>query len=156
MLELRAADDGDVLYGHFPYNTVTLLGTGHREMFRAGSLDTADKLPILRQHDPARAIARSALAFDAKGITLQLPVRDLPDTNTVRDTLAEIRCGILGGISPRFHVLPGGQARSTDGVRVITRAVLKEMSLVTVPAYVDSTVEMREAVDRYGRMHWWL
>ena len=83
---------------------------------------------------------------------------DLPDESNqpgyMRDTIAMIRAGLIGGISPGFRVPP--RAVVPDGerlepeignpavqVRVIENAVLSELSIVTRPAYSETDIDVR-------------
>ena len=83
---------------------------------------------------------------------------DLPDEGNqpsyMRDAIAMIRAGLIGGISPGFRVPPravvpdGERLEPEPGnpavqVRVIENAVLSELSIVTRPAYSDTDVDVR-------------
>ena len=83
---------------------------------------------------------------------------DLPDEGNqpsyMRDAIAMIRAGLIGGISPGFRVppkavVPNGERLEPEignpsvSVRVIENAVLSELSIVTRPAYSDTDVDVR-------------
>ena len=83
---------------------------------------------------------------------------DLPDEANqpgyMRDAIAMIRAGLIGGISPGFIVPPrsvvadGERLEPEPGnpavqVRVIENAVLSELSIVTRPAYSDTDIDVR-------------
>ena len=74
----------------------------------------------------------------------------------MRDTVAMIRAGLVGGVSPGFRVPPRDVVPDAEGlepepgnsavqVRVIRQAVLYELSLVTRPAYSETHVDLRAA-----------
>ena len=83
---------------------------------------------------------------------------DLPDEadqpSYMKDAIAMIRGGLIGGISPGFRVPPravvpdGERLEPEPGnpavqVRVIENAVLSELSIVTRPAYSETDVDVR-------------
>lgn len=103
----------------------------------------ASDIVALLDHDPAKVLGRTrtgtlALTDDAQGLAFDITV---PDTTAGRDALALAERGDLGGASIGFIV--ENEARE-DGVRVIKRARLIEISVVSAwPAYVETTVEAR-------------
>ena len=83
---------------------------------------------------------------------------DLPDEGAqpsyMRDVVAMVRAGLIGGISPGFRVPPravvpdGERLEPEPGnaavqVRVIENAVLSELSIVTRPAYSETGIDVR-------------
>ena len=82
------------------------------------------------------------------GVSADLNFRDTPKglevsatlANTTRgkDTLEEIRAGILRGFSVEFISL---EERRESGVRLLDRALLLGLSLVDIPAYSDAKIE---------------
>ena len=74
------------------------------------------------------------------------------------DALLQLRAGLIGGISPRMQVppatvVPGAERLVPEPgnpgvmIRSIREALLPELSLVSRPAYGDTTVELRELQD---------
>ena len=70
------------------------------------------------------------------------------------DTVRMIRAGLAGGISPGFRVPPASAVASAEvfepepgnpgvQVRVITQAVLHELSIVARPAYSETEIDVR-------------
>ena len=70
------------------------------------------------------------------------------------DTVAMIRAGLAGGVSPGFRIPPASAVASAEvfepepgnpgvQVRVIKQAVLHELSIVTRPAYSDTDIDLR-------------
>ena len=92
-----------------------------------------------------RSGARVTSTREAVDFELDLPdVADMP--GYMKDTIAMIRSGLIGGISPGFRVPPKGVVPNGERlepepgnpavqVRVIENAVLSELSIVTRPAY---------------------
>lgn len=167
-LEYRAK--GRRLRGSFPYNataTIADRGVTRKETFKpdafAFSLKDADRvISLLRGHDFDKALAvrspkfrsleledtATALNFEA---TLP-PVSQ--QSQHVRDTLLDVQNGLLAGISPGFKVPPRDVVPDAEDflpepgnpaveIRVISHAVLLELSLVHRPSYKTSSVELR-------------
>ena len=91
---------------------------------------------------------RGAVAFE---VDLP-PEADQP--SWVRDTVAMVRSGLAGGVSPGFRVPPASAVANAEGfepelgnpgvsVRVIRQAVLSEISIVTRPAYSETGIDVR-------------
>ena len=74
----------------------------------------------------------------------------LPDTTAGRDAAAEIRSGLLPGLSVEFRAT---RERMAGGVRRIRSALLTGAGLVDSPSYSGSTVEVRQ---RERRRRLWL
>ena len=98
---------------------------------------------------------------------------DLPDESNqptyMRDTVAMVRAGLIGGISPGFRVppksvVPNGERLEPEPgneavqVRVIENAVLSELSIVTRPAYSETDIDVRqlETLTPFKRFRVWL
>ena len=80
------------------------------------------------------------------------PEADQP--SYMRDAVAMIRAGLAGGVSPGFRVPPASAVANAETfepepgnpgvqVRVIRKAVLYELSIVTRPAYSETEVDVR-------------
>ena len=98
---------------------------------------------------------------------------DLPDESNqpsyMRDAVAMIRSGLIGGISPGFRVPPkavvpnGERLEAEPGnaavqVRVIENAILYELSIVTCPVYSETEIDVRQldALTPSKRVRIWL
>ena len=74
----------------------------------------------------------------------------------MKDTVLAVRSGLIRGISPGFRVPPTSAVANAETlipeagnpgvfIRQINEAVLFELSLVTRPSYVESSVDVRSA-----------
>ena len=103
--------------------------------------------------DMLRSGARVTSTREAVDFELDLPPEgDQP--GYMRDVVAMVRAGLIGGISPGFRVpprsvVPDGERLEPEignaavQVRVIENAVLSELSIVTRPAYSETDVDVR-------------
>ena len=111
-----------------------------RERFRAAGLSwPADGIVIHRQHDRRAPIMRTVPIRGENGDVLVSD--ELPDTAAGRDAAAEMRSGLLRGLSVEFRAV--AESRGTDGRRVVERAELAGAGLVTAPDY-DAPVSVRD------------
>ena len=118
----------------------------HGEMFEAGSFSPIKPVPLLLQHDPSMVIVPAG-AFELADSLEALEVRAvLPERSAVGKLLAK---GALTGLSVKFHPL---QESRIDGIRVIERARLAEISVVDEPSYPASTADIRARGSRGGRL----
>ena len=70
----------------------------------------------------------------------------IPSTTAGADALAEIRSGLLTGLSVEFRAV---RQTIVGGIRTISEAVLSAAALVDSPSYSQATVEARaEAANR--------
>ena len=118
--------------------------------------------------DMLRSGARVTSTKDAIDFEIDLPdVADMP--GYMKDTIAMIRSGLIGGISPGFRVPPKGVVPNGERlepepgnpavqVRVIENAVLSELSIVTRPAYSETDVDVRAQLEAIPqrRLRIWL
>lgn len=83
--------------------------------------------------------------IDSRGVPIEI---DPPETSYARDALESIRRGDMSGMSFRFRTVKGTDVwtRDTDGVPLRTvrqMEVLREFSVVTFPAYPDTSAAVR-------------
>ena len=103
--------------------------------------------------DMLRSGARVTSTREAVEFEIELPP-DSDQPSYMRDAVAMIRSGLIGGISPGFRVppkavVPNGERLEPEPgnpavqVRVIENAVLSELSIVTRPAYSETDIDVR-------------
>ena len=115
---------------------------------------------ILAGHDFNRPLG-SMLAGNARVVDGDDAIRfevDLPDPadqpSWMADTVRSVRAGLAGGISPGFRVPPRSAVPDAESlepepgnpgvsIRVIRQAVLFELSVVSRPAFSETTVDVR-------------
>ena len=167
-LEVREA--GRTLTGSFPYGKLaTLAATGsvRKERFAARAFAYSVDGPgrdrevnLLAGHSFNAPLASrgagtlklrdsdAALTFEAR-----LPPDDLRPS-WMRDAILAVRAGLFAGLSPGFRVPPASAVPNAErlvpepgnpevSIREILQAVLLELSLVTRPAYQDSSLDLR-------------
>ena len=139
-LELRAEPGRRMVGAAVRYGEVS---PSHRERFEAGSFALSDGRTrwLDVEHDFSRVIA-----FTGAGLELQ----DSPDALEVRATLpeipaadlaiSEVKAGRLTGFSVEFRAI---EERQADGLRIIERADLVGVGLVSDPSYHGSRAELR-------------
>ena len=127
------------------------------EVIKAGALDGVDLSSVLAlyNHDFANVLGR----VDAGTLKLNVDdhglhfVLDIPDTTLGHDVYTNIKNGNLRGLSFRFTIANGGEAwKNVNGqpTRVISRiATMREISLVSVPAYDDTSVEVTRSFKEF-------
>ena len=107
------------------------------ELFEPGALTwPAEGVVLQRQHVRTSAIMR--VIPEARGDAIVID-QNLPDTMAGRDAAAEVRQGLMTGLSVSFQA-----ARQTHraGVRRIQAATMTAVGLVDSPSY-DAPVEVR-------------
>lgn len=142
-------------------------------------VDAPDKeIHLLVGHDFNRPLASKltgsmVLTDTAEALTFEANISpDIAATSYGRDVLAQIDAGLAYGISPGFRIPPRravpraeiiteepddgtldeyGEPRRGALIRTILQALLYELSIVTRPAYKDSTIDADgEPVDEDG------
>ena len=103
--------------------------------------------------DMLRSGARVQSTREAVEFEIELP-DESNQPSYMRDAVAMVRAGLIGGISPGFRVppravVPNGERLEPEPgnpavqVRVIENAVLSELSIVTRPAYSETDIDVR-------------
>ena len=118
--------------------------------------------------DMLRSGARVTSTREAVEFEIELP-DESNQPSYMRDTVAMVRAGLIGGISPGFRVppravVPNGERLEPEPgnaavqVRVVENAVLYELSIVTRPAYSETDIDVRqlEALTPCKRPRVWL
>jgi HK97 family phage prohead protease len=125
----------------------------YTEVIRRGALDGADlsDTRLLYNHDLSKVpLARSPktmwFKLDPAGLTM---TAELPDTEEGRSVYTAVKRGDLTGMSFAFKVPEGG---SRYDAKTNTRTITKiekiyECSIVPFPAYPQTSVEARAAIE---------
>ena len=178
-LEFRVLNDGDgnttpMIRGYASvFNSWSQDLGGFREMIMPGcfarSLANGDDVVALYNHDPSMLLGRRSsgtltASEDATGLLVEIKP---PNTSTGRDVMELVKRGDLKGMSFAFTI-PNPKTdqkwmRAEGGdLREIYRANLHDVSVVTDPAYTDTSVGVRslnqwlatQAIDtRARRLH---
>ena len=145
-LELRAdALDGRVLTGPaVVYGDEARIGGRFRERVEAGAYEINPNATLTIQHLREAVVARTGagltLTDSPAGVAM---VADLPVSPRADQLLADVRNGLMRGLSVEQHVL---RDRYDGSLRVIEKAILVRLSVVDIGAYPQSVVEAREAL----------
>ena len=168
-LEVRQVGGARVLTGAFNYgSTATIADRGRVRKERFGprafnftiEREPERRIDLLVGHDFGKPIASRqagtlALIDSAAGVTFEATLPDDPPS-WVLDAERAVAAGLMTGLSPGFSVPPRTAVPDAETlepepgnpgvmIRYIREAVLREFSLVTSPAYLDATVELRAA-----------
>lgn len=172
------------LSGRFPYRQIAVVrdrGRIRKEVFEPRAFgwavgDPDRRILLLSGHDYSKPLAVKSGdvntltlrdSDDALSFTAVLPEASEQPT-WIRDVVRAVGAGLVGGVSPGFSIPPASAVSDAESlepedgnpsvmVRVIRAAVLHELSLVTLPAYRDTEVELRADARRGGRRVWsWL
>ena len=162
----NAPAEGNRLFGRaISFNSQTMIGKapwGFREQVNpkacSNTLSDDDQV-LLDNHDSARPLARASagtleLHPGRKGLDWQATAAD---TSYARDVLANVRAGNYGGCSFGFEVVSDTWDESSDDgipLRTLNEIKLREISIVTFPAYGDTTVSARSAVEAAMESRW--
>lgn len=129
------------------------------EVIQSGALDGVNlsQTLALYDHNFANVLGRVdsgtlKLNVDDHGLHFVL---DIPDTTLGHDVYTNIKNGNLKGLSFRFTIANGGEAwKQINGqpTRVISKiATMREISLVSVPAYDDTSVEVTRSFKEFTK-----
>ena len=151
--EVRSEGGATRLSGRFPYMAETQLGSGRREKFAARAfrsrIEAGENVFLLAGHDPEKPLASTeagSLTLRDDNDALHIEARVSATTTWANDALAALAAGLTKGLSPGFSVPSGGDVvtRSADGlVRIVNRADLFEISMVTRAAYDQAQIAAR-------------
>lgn len=154
-VERRADDDGKVTVAGYAavFGEVTDIAGYFDEVISPGAftetLRTADVLAYF-DHDRGRILGRSSsgtlrLKEDAKGLSVEI---DLPDTSDGRDVRALIERGDIRGMSFGFRVTKEQWDETGEKAkRTILAVDLREVSIVSEPAYDGTSIALRSLED---------
>jgi len=148
--ELRLTGEGTRIGGYAAKFNTEATGLPFREMIAPGafarSLQSGQDVFLLINHDTSmvplarRSAGTLAVTEDATGLWMEADLDPMnPDAASL---LSALKRGDVDKMSFAFTVAPNGQ-RKADGLRTLTDLDLHEVSVVTWPAYGDTTVAMR-------------
>ncbi len=151
----RGADGKAKLEGYAAVFDSMSEDLGFREIIRPGAftntLKRGDDVRALIDHDPSKPLGRLKagtlrLEEDSRGLKATIFP---PDTTYARDVITSIERGDVDQMSFGFRTVRD-QWRTEDGqdIRELLEADLDDVSIVTFPAYPDTTIALR------GRSKW--
>lgn len=152
-------DPGTEIAGYAAlFNTPATIAEQFIEVIDEGAFDDTigDDIRVLFNHDPNQLLGRTksgtaSIAVDADGLRYTVTP---PATQVGRDVLALVQRGDVDGSSFGFRVLedrwaPGATAGDLP-VRHVQRVALLDVSPVTIPAYSETTAEVRDQAAAVG------
>lgn len=110
-------------------------------------------LPLLHQHDHEKPVGTVTFSQPTKdGIRFEAKLATVDEPGALRDRVetawGEIKAGLIRGVSIGFRVLEDGyELMKNGGIRFMNTEVM-ELSLVTVPANKDATIQTIKSFDR--------
>ncbi|TDT94913.1 hypothetical protein DFO45_2671 [Azorhizobium sp. AG788] len=154
-MEVRAASTGRTAVGYAAvFNSPTQIGDWFIEEVAPGAFDDAvagGDVRALFDHNSARLLGRTTsgtlrLGQDAIGLAVEI---DLPDTGDGRDVATLLERGDITGMSFGFMVTKETWDETGNiPKRTIQKVDLLEVSIVSFPAYADTSVALRSLEGR--------
>ena len=109
-------------------------------------------LPLLLHHDRERPVGRVTLTATPAGIAFEATLPDIAEPGAVRDRVNEawhsIKAGLIPGVSIGFRPLADGVKALASGGLHLLKTEICELSLVTVPANVETTIQTIKSFER--------
>lgn len=149
-VECRASGDLVTVAGYAAVFGETVdIGGYFREVIARGAFTETMKTADVRayfDHDPGRVLGRKSsgtlrLMEDSKGLAVEI---DLPDTSDGRDVQALIKRGDISGMSFGFMVTRQEWDETVNPpTRTILSVELREVSIVSEPAYDGTSIALR-------------
>ena len=140
--------EGNTLIGTaIHYGEVANIG-GMKEMFQAGAFEGFQDVMLTLQHKREIPLSRvgSGLQIIDSDSALEIRAELNPQISAAKETLELVRTGILRGLSIEFQAL---KQHFKGDLRIVTRAKIFAISVVDVPAYSNSTVQVRARKPKY-------
>jgi HK97 family phage major capsid protein/HK97 family phage prohead protease len=115
-------------------------------------------LPLLWHHDSSAPVGEARFLEPTKsGIEFQAKIPNLDEPGTLKDRLDEVwqslKAGLVKGVSIGFRAIDKEPIDKKDpwgGIRYLKSEVL-ELSLVTIPANAEATIDTIKSIDLAGR-----
>jgi HK97 family phage prohead protease len=120
-----------------PWDVVATVSDGTSVQFARGAFDVTQKAAkLIENHDMTqlRGVV-STLTDSPQGLEFEAT---LADTRASRDAVALLQSGAYDSVSVGAE--PITFTTDADGVMTVTKAMLRELSLVAQPAYVDAVI----------------
>jgi HK97 family phage major capsid protein/HK97 family phage prohead protease len=112
----------------------------------------SNPLPLLLHHDRERPVGRVTLTAKRDGIAFEATLPEIAEPGAVRDRVNEawhsIKAGLITGVSIGFRPLADGVAFLKSGGMHLLKTEICELSLVTVPANVETTIHTIKSFDQ--------
>jgi HK97 family phage prohead protease len=150
-VELRTVDGKPQIAGYAAvFNSLSEDLGGFREIIAPGaftdSLKTQPDVKALVNHDPSLILGRSTagtlrMSEDAKGLAVVID----PPANTIgQNTVESLRRGDMDQMSFAFYTLEDAwDMKKAPHTRTLLKAELIDVSVVTYPAYPETSVALR-------------
>lgn len=157
--ELRAEGEGKKLVGYAavfnaPYDSGWMIEQIRKGAFARAMAENQD-VRALFDHDSSVVLGRRSaktlmLAEDDKGLRIEI---DLPDTQAAKDLRVSVERGDITGMSFGFRVRKEEwDETGPKPVRTLIDVDLLEVSVVTFPAYADTSVGVR-SLEEWRKEH---
>lgn len=108
-------------------------------------------LPLLLHHDRKAPVGRVTLTATASGIRFNAQLPEITDAGLVRDRVNEawhsIKAGLITGVSIGYRPLADGVKMLANGGAHLLKTEICELSLVTVPANFETTIQSIKSFD---------
>lgn len=150
-LEIRAKDDKPTISGYAAvFDSLSADLGGFREVVAPGAFARSiaqNDVRALWDHDAKYVLGRTAagtLALEEDDAGLRVEVEP-PETAWAHDLLASMRRGDVNQMSFGFYVREDEWSKTEDGtpLRTLRDVDLFDVSVVTFPAYAETTAEAR-------------
>lgn len=144
--ELRLEAESRTISGTIiRYGDTADIGGVFKERVEPGALSLRTRVLLNVQHSRALPLAALGTSMDITDGPESMTMRArLPDTSIARDCIANIRAGLLSGLSVEMRVLRETWNRDASE-RTIKAAQLVGLGVVDSPAYPQSSIEARAA-----------
>lgn len=118
----------------------------HGDRIEVGTFKSAEgqKIPLLFAHKTDQPVGYATVTETPQGLAVKGKL--LLDTVAGSEAYSRLKAGVLKALSVGFQLPKDGFAFK-DGVRVITKAVLKEISLVVFGANSDALISAVKSED---------
>ena len=109
------------------------------------------RIPLLYQHDKERPVGLATLTATADGIRFEATLPEIATPGLARDRHQEvwdlIGAGLIRAVSIGFRPLADGVKRLKGGAAHFLKTEICELSLVTIPANVEATLQVIKSLD---------